>query len=532
MPQSPRLREQTDAAAPSPRAGARTPPRLTDPATSQFDRSAIFTRPQLWALLAITLCAAVLRLYNLGTWSLWVDEAHTFRDIVAPIDEFWATETSRYPLSYLLLRCIADVFSLAPVDLSEDILRLPFAFFGIACVPALALVARGMIGRRSAMLAALFLAISPWHIYWSQNARSYSMVLFFCLIALGAAFYGIQRRSVGLVLLSIGLFFVGGFCHPSANVLAASALIYFLIAVSVHRRRADRPLDKWAPLLIVALLATLVILSLPILERMWVVKRPRFSLFHLIQTVVFYVGLPMLVAAVGGALCLFDRGARSATFLTCMVVLPLLGISVLSSIEVKVTAQYAFAILPAVYMLAAVLVNSLARVFPGTGLRSIVLRLVPLAMIVMHMIGQDFLYFEKEGGWRPRFKEAVSYIRLHAKLGGDRDLVVLTTNGPSVAYYFDPEHARGGVLDTERVQVLSIESWDLDGNPEAFLQGIVNRVREQGKDLWVVLTMPELQEKDKQVRVDVYLRSRFKQVRRLPSWTGPKDMVVLIYHLD
>ena len=86
----------------------------------------------------------------------------------------------------------------------------------------------------AALLAALFLALSPWHIYWSQNARSYSMVLFFCLVASGAAYYGFRRRSWWMLLTSVAFFFLGGFSHPSAFVVVAAALLYLLLVMILH----------------------------------------------------------------------------------------------------------------------------------------------------------------------------------------------------------------------------------------------------------------------------------------------------------
>ncbi|MCA8950147.1 MAG: hypothetical protein KDE27_11640, partial [Planctomycetes bacterium] len=40
----------------------------------------------LWlALAAATVVAAVLRLLDIGQWSFWVDEAHTYRDATMPL---------------------------------------------------------------------------------------------------------------------------------------------------------------------------------------------------------------------------------------------------------------------------------------------------------------------------------------------------------------------------------------------------------------------------------------------------------------
>ncbi|MCA8956361.1 MAG: glycosyltransferase family 39 protein [Planctomycetes bacterium] len=490
-----------------------------------------FTRRHVVYLLAMTVLAATLRLYRLDQWSLWIDEAHTFRDVIAPSDVFWQSGVSKYPLSFALLRGAVHWFGLAATDLSEGVLRLPAVFFGIASVPLIAVVSRGIVGRRAALLAGLLLAMSPWHIYWSQNARFYSIVMFFCLAAMGALYHGLERRNWWLVLSSACLFFLGGYSHPSAYLPAGAALAYTLLAS--FSRRATTRRGNWVPLIVVLLVALLVVMSLPILQRLWEVKRPVFSLFHLIQTLVFFVGVPVLVAALGGAVHLFGRPGRAGLFLACMALLPLLALVVLSFGGFqRLTAQYAFASLPAVYLLAAVLLITLLQAFRDIGVRALVLRLVPLVMILGHMAGEDYLYFEKQYGWRPRWGEAVRYVKeQHRRAWPRRELVVITTNGPSIRYYLDP----GRYLDRRdqrTTYVRTIEDWNVLEGRIDYLAGIVATARKNKQDLWVVLTEPELDEKDRHSRLDVFIRQNFLQVRRLPNWTGPKDMVVLIYHLN
>lgn len=492
-----------------------------------------FTTRQLWWMLFITLLGAVLRLTSLGTWSMWIDEAHTFRDVIAPADKFWLSGTANYPLSYLMLRELADLFGLGPADLTEEILRLPFAFFGIASIPALAIVARGMVGSPAALLAALFLALSPWHIFWSQNARSYSMVLFFCLVATGAAYHGFHRRSWMMLGASILFFFLGGFSHPSAYPVVAAALLYLLLVTTLQFGKNPK-FAKWGALGILAMLSLIVFLLQPVMEKMLVVKEPKFSLFHLMQTLVFYVGVPVLMAAVGGMLHLFERQAPAATFLSVMFVLPLLALSVLSTLGVQtVSAQYAFATLPAIYILAATLIMALAHLFTVTGTRSLVLKMVPSAMIIVHMLGQDYLYFMREYGWRPHWEESVRYVETHAPDTGKSKLRILTTNGPSVRYYIDPasynvKRQRDGVV---RVKAISRYSW-AKMSPDAFLEEEIVRSTRRRESLWAIVTLPELEEMDVDGRANAFFRKHFRQVRALPNWTGPKDMSVLVYYYE
>ncbi|HLQ37793.1 MAG TPA: hypothetical protein VK348_08330, partial [Planctomycetota bacterium] len=176
-----------------------------------------FSSTQIALLLVITLLAAVLRLFRLGDWSLWVDEANTWRDVTMPLwgdGGFFSGYRGWYPLSFLLLRSLLD-HGLLPMW-SEGWLRLPFACCGILTVPALAVFGNLLVGRRAALLSALFLAVNPWHIYWSQNIRGYVLVFFFAIVAAGVFWLGALRGSWRLRLLGLLTAVVGGLCHPTA----------------------------------------------------------------------------------------------------------------------------------------------------------------------------------------------------------------------------------------------------------------------------------------------------------------------------
>ena len=126
-----------------------------------------------WGILfAITALASGLRLWGLDDWSIWVDEGHTWRDVSVPLDQFFEQARRWYPTSYLMLRGLLELGVLPHA--SEGLLRLPFALCGIATIPLLALYGRHLVGTGAALLAALYLALDPWHLYWSQNARAYA----------------------------------------------------------------------------------------------------------------------------------------------------------------------------------------------------------------------------------------------------------------------------------------------------------------------------------------------------------------------
>ena len=105
-----------------------------------------FTTRQLLWLLGITALAGVLRLWHLGEWSIWVDEAHTWRDVTVPLDRFLGEERSWYPTSFLFLRGLME--SLLP-QFTEEWQRLPFAVCGVATVPMLAFYGKMLVAPRA-----------------------------------------------------------------------------------------------------------------------------------------------------------------------------------------------------------------------------------------------------------------------------------------------------------------------------------------------------------------------------------------------
>jgi len=490
--------------------------------------AASFTRTHLLWLLGITLLAAFLRLYKLGEWSFWVDEAHTFRDATSDLARFRQSHVARYPLSFLLLRALLWFLP----STGEGWLRLPFAFFGIATVPALAFVSRGMVGRTAALLAAGLLAISPWHVYWSQNCRSYAMVCFLAVLAMGAFFEATRRHSLLLGLATVVLTVLAGACHPSAYLLLGAYLAYWTLArlLSTGSARADAvrtPLEKWLPWLILAAivaLAPLIVSGISYFAR----AKPGFSFLHLAQTTTFFVRAPTIVAAIGGFLWLLHRGEHTAFFLACWVLAPLVALSIPMF---GVTAQYAFYTLPAFCLLAgAAMRGFVAHITERTSL-ALLMRAVPLGILAADALGYGVLYYSSQHGDRPNWRAARDWIDRHA--GPQR--FVLTTNGPSMCYYLDPEH----MLPNESAvveQIVAFEPVDakdpwLQADPEGYLDAYVARARHEGRTMYVVVTQPELDEMDPTGLFDRHLRRTFRQVLRLPVWTGPKDMEVLVYEL-
>lgn len=132
------------------------------------------------ALPVILLLALALRLANLGD-GLWFDEIKTLVEHVRlPFTELLTTLDSknRHMLYSVLAKGSIGVFGESAASL-----RLPAALLGTASLAALYVFGRLVTIRREALFATLLLAVSYHHVWFSQNARGYTGLLLFTLLA-------------------------------------------------------------------------------------------------------------------------------------------------------------------------------------------------------------------------------------------------------------------------------------------------------------------------------------------------------------
>lgn len=142
---------------------------------------------QLQALAAITVLAGVLRFATLDVQSFWLDEAVTvglvhksFGAMLGAIPDSESTP----PLYYMLAWAWAKLFGSGEVGL-----RSLSALFGTATIPVAYAAARQLVSRRAGLVVAALAAANPLLFYYSQEARSYALLV---LLA-GVAFYVFAR---------------------------------------------------------------------------------------------------------------------------------------------------------------------------------------------------------------------------------------------------------------------------------------------------------------------------------------------------
>ncbi|MEO6445457.1 MAG: glycosyltransferase family 39 protein [Gemmatimonadaceae bacterium] len=180
------------------------------------------------ALLAIVVLAALARSVGLNG-GLWIDEIYSLvRSFRAPLPEilteFWGD--NHHPLYAVLAHASRALFGESPWAV-----RLPAMLFGVAAVPMLYALGMRVTARREALLAALLLAVSYHHVWFSQNARGYSAIAFFALVTMWALLRGTESGRMRYFVLYAVAAALGAYTHLTmifvvvGHALAALALL-------------------------------------------------------------------------------------------------------------------------------------------------------------------------------------------------------------------------------------------------------------------------------------------------------------------
>jgi mannosyltransferase len=180
--------------------------------------------------------AAALRLAYLGSQSIWGDESLTYLRYTAGdnLDEVWQHiwQSAGHPPLYFL---IAHFWY--KLGHSEFMLRFPSAVFGIAAIPLVYALARRLFDGKIAGTAALVAALSPIHIWYSQEARMYNLQILLCLASTLFFVKAWQKHRIKDVALYVLFTTMALFTHVATIFLLIAQGIFSVIASAANRRR-------------------------------------------------------------------------------------------------------------------------------------------------------------------------------------------------------------------------------------------------------------------------------------------------------
>ncbi|HWP48964.1 MAG TPA: glycosyltransferase family 39 protein [Candidatus Limnocylindrales bacterium] len=159
-------------------------------------------------VILLTLIGLTLRFINLNQ-GLWYDEIIALvRFIRLPLRDLLTTYTSEN--QHMLYSVLAH---LSIVEFGEHIwsLRLPAVVFGVASIPALYLLGKTITSRWEALLATALMTVSYHHVWFSQNARGYTGLLFWTLVGTYLFLRGLQQNRINLwigygIAMALGIY--------------------------------------------------------------------------------------------------------------------------------------------------------------------------------------------------------------------------------------------------------------------------------------------------------------------------------------
>lgn len=143
-------------------------------------RSKVTRDNYLKILILLTITGLILRLWHIGEISFWFDETLTsefsHQSLLGIVN--MSKDTVNPPTFYLIEHAMLYFGA------GETILRLIPALVGTCTIPVFYLLGREFNNRKTGIIAATLLTFSSFHIYYSQEARPYTLLLFCFTLAL------------------------------------------------------------------------------------------------------------------------------------------------------------------------------------------------------------------------------------------------------------------------------------------------------------------------------------------------------------
>ncbi len=220
-----------------------------------------------WAAFALMLLGLGLRLPGLNQ-GLWFDEIQTLVEYVRlPLGQILTTFDSQnqHVLYSLGARAVTSL-----AGESAWALRLPAVLFGTASLWATWWLGRQVAGWREGLLAMALLAVSYHHVWFSQNARGYTGLLLWTVLATGCflrllsgKFEDGRRLALGYgVIMALAVY-----THATAALVAVAHAILLLLLV-IRRWPESRSGPAAAALLALVLSGSLsLLLYAPVLPQ-------------------------------------------------------------------------------------------------------------------------------------------------------------------------------------------------------------------------------------------------------------------------
>ena len=216
-----------------------------------------------FALLVILAVATLLRFYHLGFQSAWLDEVNTF---IYADPKFSLNEIHQKILQvegtpdffFIIVKFICLIFGHTVFTL-----RILSAMAGVLSVYYIFLLTEKLFDRKTAYLSAILLTFSYFAIEYSQEARSYSLLIFLIIFSYNRLVIFINNKTYKNAAIL-------GFCVgliPNAHIfgLLNVATIYLtILSIFVVTKGKHEKIEMFKKLLLAGIIS--IIVFLPVIQ--------------------------------------------------------------------------------------------------------------------------------------------------------------------------------------------------------------------------------------------------------------------------
>ena len=443
--------------------------------------------------------AAALRLLQLGSHSLWFDEA--ISAIAARYDLVTiATQNldpMAPPLYFVLMGAWVRGTTILGLPVSEAALRLPSAVFSVMALIPVYAVARKMFNSKVGLFAVLFMTVLPVQVSYAQEARAYGLVIFWSSMILWLflrAAEGDRRRDWWWLALACLL---GIYIHYLIALLVAALQVYAL-SISDRRRLLSQMVRVDAVLLIGLLpLASSVLYQATQLSAAFKLDRPSvlaplltitFWLFGYIRTAWFvpfalFIGLALVATLTASARWQPVVERNYIKLLLSTIFVPML-----------IMVGLSYAVRPIYFDRYFAFASPALVIFLAQGIErkpKWLIRLLLSGLLILSVIKLGEQYTQPDPA-RPPFRDASDYIATHAQ-PGDVVFHLHDSTFPSFRYYAPEMTTYLWKDDSAGWLVPSAWKWfgerttDLsalfDGHPRIWVMSLPDTLDESRRDL-------------------------------------------------
>ncbi len=198
-----------------------------------------------YLLLLILALGLFLRIYNLSAESIWFDEAFSVmiskRGAFEIINSVLNNAAEKNPpLYYVLLHFWVLVFG----D-SEFSVRLMSVILGSVSIIAIYALGKLLFNKRAGIIAALIIAVSVFHIQYSQEARAYALIALLSIISYYSLMKLTARRSIFYSVLYLVSSILMIYTHYFGLFIIAAQNIFCLTLFLKQRKTGEISIKRW-----------------------------------------------------------------------------------------------------------------------------------------------------------------------------------------------------------------------------------------------------------------------------------------------